>query len=286
MSARITPSYGQVDHEFVDRLETLAPEEDGPVWMVNLMAHRDRAVYDGAESDLSGRQADDLYAPLDVLAEIGAEVVFFGDVADQFLGDSPKWDRVAVVKYPSRRSFMEMQKRPDYLERHVHKQAGMAQTIIVAAEPMDVPQNHVDPDRYVDWADVPHPPPGTGGPAMVIHLLRFNPGGADADMVKCQDHAAAVPAADTAAPAATAAVPQGVRIGGWFGVEGTVVGDGRSWDQVRFNLFPSRGAFLAVVFDPGRLEAQSDHRETAIADTYTLLCRPLIDRVEASRGRN
>ena len=274
MSARITPSYGQVDHEFVDRLETLAPEEDGPVWMVNLMAYRDRAIYDGAESDLSGRQADDLYAPLGALAEIGAEVVFFGDVADQFLGDSPKWDRVAVVKYPSRRSFMEMQKRPDYLERHVHKQAGMAQTIIVAAEPMDVPQNHVDPDRYVDWADVPHPPTDTDGPAMVIHLLRFNPGGADTDMVQYQDHAA------------TVAVPQGVRIGGWFGVEGTVVGDGRSWDQVRFNLFPSRGAFLAVVFDPGRLEAQRDHRETAIADTYTLLCRPLIDRVEASRGRN
>jgi hypothetical protein len=34
------------------------------------------------------------------------------------------------------------------------------------------------------------------------------------------------------------------------------VGDGRTWDQVRFNVFPSRAAFMAAVFDPERLKAR------------------------------
>ena len=63
------------------------------------------------------------------------------------------------------------------------------------------------------------------------------------------------------------------------------MGDGRTWDQVRFNAFPSREAFMAVVFDPERLEAQKGHREVAIADTYTLVLRPLIDRLAASQAQ-
>jgi hypothetical protein len=65
-------------------------------------------------------------------------------------------------------------------------------------------------------------------------------------------------------------------------VEGTILGDGRQWDQIRFNVFPSRAAFMAVVFDPERLEAQKAYRETAIADTYTLITRPSIDRLYES----
>ena len=39
---------------------------------------------------------------------------------------------------------------------------------------------------------------------------------------------------------------------------------------------------MKVVFDPERLAAQAAHRETAIADTYTLITRPSIDRLLAS----
>jgi hypothetical protein len=65
-------------------------------------------------------------------------------------------------------------------------------------------------------------------------------------------------------------------------VEGTIVGDGRRWDQVRFNAFPSRQAFLTVALDPARLEAQRGHREPALADTYTLVTRPTINRLATS----
>ena len=84
------------------------------------------------------------------------------------------------------------------------------------------------------------------------------------------------------AAAAQVALPHGARVDGWFGVEGTIVGDGRGWDQVRFNAFPSRAAFMAVVTDPARLEAQRTHREVAIADTYTLIARPMINHLAAS----
>ncbi len=65
-------------------------------------------------------------------------------------------------------------------------------------------------------------------------------------------------------------------------MDGTILGDGRAWDQVRFNTFPSREAFMAVVLDPDRLAAQREHRETAVADTFTLIVRPLIDRLADS----
>ena len=199
-------------------------------------------------------------------------MAFVADVEDQLLGDAPRWHRVGVVKYPTRRSFIEMQSRKDFQAKHVHKEAGMAATIVSGCTPIPSPQDRSDAPAPVDWADVPHPPTEDDGPVMVLHFIRFHSGGAERDMVTYTDHAMDV------------AVPHGGRVGGWFGVEGTIVGDGRQWDQARFNLFPSKAAFLAVVFDPARLEAQRNHREVAIADTYTLILRPTIDRLEASRS--
>ena len=41
---------------------------------------------------------------------------------------------------------------------------------------------------------------------------------------------------------------------------------------------------MTVVMDPDRLEAQREHREAAIADTYTMIVRPVINRVGESIG--
>ena len=68
-------------------------------------------------------------------------------------------------------------------------------------------------------------------------------------------------------------------VAGWFEAEGTIVGDGRTWDQVRFNEFPSMREFMEVVADPRRQQGQEDHREPAMADTYTLFCRPVLDKL-------
>jgi hypothetical protein len=232
------------------------------------MAYRAQADYtDGREGTISGREADDRYAPIGPLKAIGAEVAFVADVDAQLLGAEPRWDRIGIVKYPTRRAFIEMQTRPDFRELHHHKDAGMSTTIVCGGIPQRPP---VMPDDAPALDAVPHPSTPEDGPVVVMHLIKFHEGRADDEMVAYQQ------------AAALAAVPQGVRIAGWFDVEGTIVGDGRSWDQVRFNAFPSKAAFMAVATDPARLAAQYAHREVAIADTYALILRPTIDRLRAT----
>ena len=207
-----SPRYGTVDTDYGLRMAATPPEGAGPVWMVNLMKSRQRADYgDGTKSTISGREADDLYAPLDVLADIGAEIVFFGDVETQLLGDSPIWDRIAVVKYPTRRSFVAMNSRPDFQEKHVHKDAGMQETIVIGCVPLDPPAFETR-----GWTEVPHPPTDDDGPITVVHVLRF-----------ADDRTADMEAYSLVA--GEVAVPHGVRIHGWFAAEGAVVGGGRGW---------------------------------------------------------
>jgi len=260
---------GKIDWEYGATLATTPPDEDGPIWMVNLMSYREKADYaDGRTSDISGREADDLYAPFGPLKAIGAEIVFVADVDTQFLNPEPKWNRVAIVKYPTRKSFIDMQERPDFKELHHHKEAGMASTFVIGCLPMaDIP---FIPEGSVEWADVPHPPTADDPYVQVIHVLKFHEESSIAEMGTYTDHAAKV------------ALPHGVRLSAWFQVEGTIMGDGRGWDQVRFNTFPSRQAFLDVVFDPERLKAQAEHREVALADTYTMILRPTLDRLHES----
>jgi hypothetical protein len=262
---RSTPSYGQVDRSYGLRLATTSPDEDGPVWMVNLMKYKEVASYADGSAPVSGQEADDRYAPTEVLAAIGAEVVLFGDVDAQLLGESPAWDRVGVVRYPTRRSFIEMQSRPDFQAKHVHKEAGMAETIVMGCQPAWAPDDTAV--ELPDWSTVQHPPTPEDGPVVVVHVIRYAEDGGRDEMVQYQNAAIDV------------AVPHGARLGGWFDVEGTIVGDGRQWDQVRFNLFPSKAAFMAVVRDPARMAAHTAHREPAIADTYALVVRPRINRL-------
>ena len=76
-------SYGTIDPDYARHLASIAPDDDGPIWMVNLMRYRDHAVYaDGRETDLSGREADDRYAPFGPFRTVGAELVFLADVEE------------------------------------------------------------------------------------------------------------------------------------------------------------------------------------------------------------
>jgi hypothetical protein len=261
-------SYGTIDEAYAARLATVGPADDGPVWMVNLMRYRERAVYaDGRDTDLSGREADDRYAPFGPFRTVGAELVFLADVEAQLVGDDQAWDRIAVVRYPTRQSFLAMQQLPEYQALHEHKEAGMASTFVIVSRPSPWP----DPPVGAPALDeVPHPSTSTDPPVVLLHVLRYRDGLRSPDMEVYQDVAGAV------------GLAHGVRIAAWFDVEGTVVGDGRAWDEIRFNVFPSRAAFEAVAFDPDRLAAQADHREPAIADTYTVMLRPMIDRLTVS----
>ncbi len=266
------PSYGEIDTDYAITLATTEPGDDGPVYMVNLMAYKERAEYaDGRDTTLSGREADDAYTPLGPLAAVGAEVVFASDVVDQFIGEEPKWDRIAVVRYPTRAAFIAMQEREDFQQAHLHKEAGMAETIVIGCQPLEMPMG----ESLVDWEDVPHPPSDEDGAYTMVHVIRFHE---EDGATVTPDHMESYQEV-----AGSVAVPNGVRIDGWFSAEGTIIGDGRTWHQVRFNTFPSRRAFMTVALDPDRLTAHSEHRETAIADTYAIGVRAHINKLVESR---
>ncbi len=267
-----SPRYGQVNHKYGMQLATTAPADDGPVWMVNLMQYRDIADYgDATNGDgrpaRSGREADNEYTPLGPLAAVGAEIVYVAEVDGQLLGEGRPWDRVAIVRYPTRKSFIDMQALPEFQAKHVHKEAGMERTIVMGCQPQPLP----DYAWGVETVPVvPHPATDTDPELHVMHVIKFSEAGR-AEMDKY-----------SSGGAARAAGKHGGGILRWLSVEGTILGDERTWDEVRINTFPSKAAFMAVVADPDRLADQGDHREVAIADTYTLMLRPVQNQLAAS----
>ena len=134
MAEQIDHPYGTINIELVGSWLNMKPEDDGCFWALNLMKYVEVANYDDGREAVSGKAADDAYSPIGPLAAVGAAVAYLGDVKDQPLG-TPKWDRVAIVRYPTRASFFAMQERKDFKEAHVHKKAGMDFTIILSCLP-------------------------------------------------------------------------------------------------------------------------------------------------------
>ena len=137
MAGTKKPDYGTPNWEMIGRWLELPPEDDGPFWALNLMKYHAVAQYaaDAEGAEVSGRDADDAYTPRGPLAAVGAMITFAGDVVGQPLG-APAWDRVGVVRYPTRAAFFEMQRRDDFKDQHVHKEAGMEFTIVMATHPV------------------------------------------------------------------------------------------------------------------------------------------------------
>lgn len=135
MDERPGPAYGTPNFEMLGRWLRLEPGDDGPFWALNLMKYHQVARYDDGTTGVSGREADDAYAPLGPLAAIGAAVAFVGDVVEQH-GGEPDWDRIGIVRYPSRAAFFAMQQRDDFRTQHVHKEAGMEFTIVMSCLPV------------------------------------------------------------------------------------------------------------------------------------------------------
>ncbi|MFT3852266.1 MAG: hypothetical protein QM733_05970 [Ilumatobacteraceae bacterium] len=77
-------------------------------------------------------------------------------------------------------------------------------------------------------------------------------------------------------------IVRGVRIAGWLAVDGTIVGDGPAWHQVRCSAFPGARAFMAVATEPARLAARRMLREPTMADPSRLLVRLILDHLASS----
>jgi hypothetical protein len=228
MANQLEYPFGTINVGTAGRWLHLAPEDDGRVWMLNLMKYKEVADYgDAAGPAISGREADDIYAPTDVLADLGATVPLFGDVTRQ-VGDDVAWDRIAIACYPSRASFFAMQDREDFQKQYVHKEAGMETTIVMGC----VPVSAAEPDEVCS-------------DPLVMRVRRFAEGQA--------------PGPD----------PDGVTPVARFDVDGVILGDRRTWDDVRFDRMDN--VALAALA-----------RSEGVVDQVMVVIDPLIEDLIAS----
>lgn len=272
------PSFGALDVEGVRRLLDVAPGEDSPFFMVNFIRYRENAVYaDGRETGLSGREADNLYGSqmmTRVLPGIGARVVFAADVDINLQrSDDASWDMVAVVNYPGREAFVSMLESEEFQEIVVHKDAGVADTLVMFASYLDLEQ----PEDFLalDLASVPMPPAPDDPVTAIIHLYSFRekaeyPDGRPTDLTGKE-----AVYLYTSNRGEQGVADLGVRAAFWLEIGGNFVSDDRTWHEFRVNLFPSRSTFWQVASTGA--EAGIIHRTAGLANVYTLVTRPLLN---------
>lgn len=110
--------------------EMLEPGPDGPIYMVNLLKFKEQAEYeDGRETDLTGRQAYELYGRgvAALLPDYGGKIVFAGDVTFLMLGQVEElWDEIAIAQYPNRGALVAMSSSEEWRALAVHRTAGLA----------------------------------------------------------------------------------------------------------------------------------------------------------------
>lgn len=113
---------------------------DGPVVMVNLLKFRARAEYpDGSgEAPCAGAEAYRRYQHgfvVTVGATSEAQVLYDGPVQQVFIGDpaaaAADWDKVLIVRYPSRGHFLAMMANEDYRKALVHRYAAVERTVLL-----------------------------------------------------------------------------------------------------------------------------------------------------------
>ena len=119
--------------------ELMANASDSPIVMLNLLKFREQAAYqDGRDSDLTGRQAYDLYGASmqKVIEASGGQVLFGGDVASLVIGEvDDLWDTCVLVQYPSAAAFATIVTSPEVTEIGVHRAAGLEGQLLIRLTP-------------------------------------------------------------------------------------------------------------------------------------------------------
>ena len=125
-------------HPTAEQLQRLveAPDEV-PVVMLNLLRYADTAN-DG--SGRTGREAYQHYGELVIpmLEARGAGFIVYATTEQTVIGPADEeWDEMILVQYPSRAAFIDMITSADYLAAHVHREAGLADSRLVATTRID-----------------------------------------------------------------------------------------------------------------------------------------------------
>lgn len=115
--------------------ELMADASAEPVVMLNLLKFRDRASYsDGRDTDLTGRQAYEVYAAAmqKIVEGHGGRFLFAADVASMVIGEvADPWDICALVEYPSAAAFARIATSPEVAEIGLHRAAGLQGQLLI-----------------------------------------------------------------------------------------------------------------------------------------------------------
>jgi uncharacterized protein (DUF1330 family) len=122
-----------------EQAEAFAASADAgePVLMLNLLQFRPEATDPESGDRMAGAELYARYvaATAKHLARVGGEVVWAGECDNALIGpDATEWDVAAVVRYPSRRAFLEMVGDPDYLETSKLRTAALADSRLIPCD--------------------------------------------------------------------------------------------------------------------------------------------------------
>jgi len=109
----------------------------GPLQFVNLLAFRERAIYPAghelAGAGLSGVDAYSRYGEiaLEQVSRRGGKLVLYNNVHQVLIGQTRPWDQILVIEFPGTDAFVDMIRDRDYHASLVHRDAGLAEVVIL-----------------------------------------------------------------------------------------------------------------------------------------------------------
>jgi uncharacterized protein (DUF1330 family) len=116
--------------------------EDKPIVMINLLRYRDRAAYPGGSGaePCSGREAYRRYGQVSIrlITAVGGQVIWQGSPKAVLVGaPGEQWHKALLVRYPSKRAFLEMISSPEYQAIAVHRTAALEDSRLIATVPAE-----------------------------------------------------------------------------------------------------------------------------------------------------
>lgn len=106
--------------------------DKGPVVMVNLVRLRTRAADDSGSGWDAYVRYSEITMPL--IKSCGGTVLWAGKAEGMAFGKANGrcWDYVVLVRYPSRKAFLDMVTSSDYATANVHRENGVEDHIILS----------------------------------------------------------------------------------------------------------------------------------------------------------
>ena len=110
--------------------------------MINLLKYRPVAIYESHAENSKGRTGREAYneygkVVLPKIVECGGHLAYRGACDHHFVGDdSQDYDELIVVRYPSRKAYLNMCNSPEYQGAIMHRKAGLEFRVLHECTPM------------------------------------------------------------------------------------------------------------------------------------------------------